>query len=99
MTGLTHDLPLFDMVLGGGSGKAVAQAVGPVVIGIHAHQFGVVLDDEGNGLIGDARLADVWPLVSPRKTGPVVMPLISSQFFKAVTAQRLVSFTMGMAII
>lgn len=58
MTGLAHDLPFLDVVLGGRRGKAVAQAVGPVIIGVHAHEFGIVLD-EGNGLIGDPRLADM----------------------------------------
>ena len=48
MTGLAHDLPFLDVVLGGRCGKAVAQAVGPVIIGVHAHEFGIVLDDEGN---------------------------------------------------
>ena len=48
MTGLAHDLPFFDVMLGRRRGKAMAQAVGAVIIRIHTHQTGIVFDDEGN---------------------------------------------------
>ena len=62
MPGLAHDLPFFDVMLGRRRGKAVAQAVGAVVVGIHAHEPGIVLDDEGDRFIGNPGLTDMMPL-------------------------------------
>lgn len=49
---LAHNLPFFYMVLGGGGGKAVPQAMGSVVPMIHHQACDILLNEQGDGFVG-----------------------------------------------